>query len=217
MATVIWLHSAYGKRPAIYSQESLLKNEGHNVHAPDLYQGQGVFDNEDAAIRYAYSLGILEVSFKKNILLQRLWEYVVRERERIGPAVWAGWSIGALLAQRMAQHLAKDRDPKLRPTGLLLMGKELEPRYEYKPAPLDRVHIHAAKPDDFVNEKVLTDLEKRGAKVIRYPGVGHIFADRLLRDFNAAATATWWRHVKEFLPPPPGRRAPLESGDQAAG
>jgi dienelactone hydrolase len=207
--TVIWVDSIYGWRSAIREQERLLNELGHKVYAPDLYlepgkkKGDRVFNKLGDAQKYAARLGVfnkdgeLEESLEKNIPLRRLAEFT----KDAGPAVWAGWSVGALLAQRMAWERAKD--PKHRPIGLLLMGQVLEEKYY--PTPRVPVVIHAAQPDRFVHPDDLKLLEQRGATVHRYtaaqypPRVGHIFADRRLPDYNGAATAVWWKSVTEVL------------------
>jgi hypothetical protein len=81
MATVIWLHSAYGKRRAIFFEEEWLRGLKYNVYAPDLYEGRA-FANLDDGFKHLARLG------GEPGMLKRLGEYI--KRERIGPAVWAG-------------------------------------------------------------------------------------------------------------------------------
>jgi pimeloyl-ACP methyl ester carboxylesterase len=185
--TVIWVHSIYGKRPAIDKEKKWLKGLGHTVYAPDLYRGWCT-DNEDAGGEYMKNQG----GFKK--MLERL----EAATKRVSSAVWAGWSMGAYLAQEMAQKRAKDKDPKRRPIGLLLMSFGL-----IAPAPFGvkgvrvGVQVHATKGD--IQKEELKDSECNGAEIFHYEGDGHIFADDGLPDYNRVAEAEWKTNVENFL------------------
>jgi dienelactone hydrolase len=194
MAYVIWVHSIYGKRPAILDEAWWVWGLGHSVVAPDLYRGK-YFDNDHDGDKYMKSEGGYAGMLKR----------LDAATKDIGSAVWAGWSMGAYLAQEMAKKRAKE-DPNRRlnrrPIGLLLMSFGL-----IAPVPFGvKAQVHATKGD--IKWEELKDSERNGAKVFHYEGAGHIFADRGLRDddYNSDAKAKWETNVKNFLKTFPRRR-----------
>jgi dienelactone hydrolase len=176
MATVIWLHSIYGKRDAIDDEVEWLKAAGHKVHAPDLYQEPGeppglhVFDNRAAATNHIVSLGRRDEVSGDEVSGDEVLRQRVKDKTKdvliVGPAVWAGWSMGAGFADELG--------PERGATGLLLMS--------YVPAepfdvPVEMVQIHVAVDDPDINPGDVKKAEREwGVTVERYRGP-HIFAD----------------------------------------
>ncbi len=92
MADVLLFHHALGLTAGVRAFAGELRQAGHRVHTPDLYDGR-TFDTLDAGIAFAQ-----EVGFGKII------ERGVRTADRL-PAglVFAGFSLGVLPAQKLAQ------------------------------------------------------------------------------------------------------------------
>jgi dienelactone hydrolase len=188
MAEVLLFHHAQGQTTGFLAFADDLRRAGHTVHAPDLYDGR-TFDSLDAGLAYAEEIG-----FGKVI------ERGVRAAEGL-PAelVYAGFSLGVLPAQKLAQTRAGAR-------GALLFYSCV-PTSEFGPAwPADvPVQVHGMDADPiFVGEG---DIEAAGALVAStanaelflYPGDQHYFADSSLPSYDANAAALLRQRVLEFL------------------
>ncbi len=88
---IVLLHSALGLRPAIKEWAKLLRDAGHRVHTPDVYDGE-IFDKVEDGVRKRDSLGIPEI--------------VRRTRAAVADLptglVYMGWSLGAAGAELLA-------------------------------------------------------------------------------------------------------------------
>jgi dienelactone hydrolase len=92
MAEVVLFHHAQGLTPGVAAFADELRRAGHTVHTPDLYEGR-TFDTLDDGVGHAQEIGFGE-----------LIERGVRAVEKL-PAglVYAGFSLGVLPAQKLAQ------------------------------------------------------------------------------------------------------------------
>src|SRR6266487_792758 len=92
MAEVVLFHHAQGLTPGVGAFAGELRRAGHAVHAPDLFEGR-TFDTVEEGVSYAGELGFGQVI-----------ERGVRAVEAL-PAelVYAGFSLGVLPAQKLAQ------------------------------------------------------------------------------------------------------------------
>ena len=92
MAEVVLFHHAQGLTPGVNAFAGELRRAGHVVQTPDLFEGR-TFDTVEEGVSYAEELGFGQVT-----------ERGVRAVEGL-PAelVYAGFSLGVLPAQRLAQ------------------------------------------------------------------------------------------------------------------
>ena len=92
MADVLLFHHAHGLTEGVVAFADELRAAGHVVHAPDLYDGH-VFADLDEGVAYAKSVGFDVIGERGAAAAQGL------------PAglVFAGFSLGALPAQMLAQ------------------------------------------------------------------------------------------------------------------
>ena len=92
MAEVALFHHAQGLTPGVVAFAEELRRAGHTVHAPDLFEGR-TFDTIEEGMGYVREIGFGEVM-----------ERGVRAVDGL-PAelVYAGFSLGVLPAQRLAQ------------------------------------------------------------------------------------------------------------------
>ncbi|HEY6057242.1 MAG TPA: hypothetical protein VIV06_04380, partial [Candidatus Limnocylindrales bacterium] len=92
MAEVLLFHHAQGQTTGFHVFADELRRAGHTVHTPDLFDGR-TFDSIDAGLAYAREIGFDEVI-----------ERGVRAAEGL-PAelVYAGFSLGVVAAQKLAQ------------------------------------------------------------------------------------------------------------------
>ncbi len=195
MAEVIIFHHAQGLTPGVVAFAGELRSAGHTVHTPDLFEGR-TFATVDEGVDYAREIGFGEVT-----------ERGVRAAEAL-PAelVYAGFSLGVIPAQKLAQTRAGARG------ALLLHG--CIPVSEFGSAWPDQVpvQVHAMDNDPyFVGEdgeegdidaaRALV-AEAGNAELFLYPGDQHLFADNSLPSYDADAAALLTKRVVDFLSAP---------------
>ncbi len=169
MAEVVLFHHAQGLTPGVIGFAEELRGEGHTVHTPDLYEGC-TFDTLDQGIAHAEEIGFGEVLERGVRAVQAL------------PAelVYAGFSLGVLPAQKLAQTRPGARGA--------LLCYSCVPVSEFGSAWPDGVpvQVHGMDADPiFVGEgdidaaRALVD-EADDAELFLYPGDQHYFADSSL-------------------------------------
>ena len=188
MAEVLVFHHAQGLTPGVVAFADRLRRAGHTVHAPDLYEGR-TFDTIEEGVAHAREIGFGEVAGRG-----------LRAAEGL-PAglVYAGFSLGVVPAQRLAQTRPGAR-------GALLFHACL-PVSEFGPSwpPGVPAQVHAMDADPFFVDDGDIDAahalvaEAGDAKLFLYPGAGHLFADDSLSSYDADAAALLGRRVLAFL------------------
>ncbi|WP_028046902.1 dienelactone hydrolase family protein [Cellulomonas sp. URHE0023] len=190
MTTVLLLHHAQGLTPGVVAFADALREAGHTVHTPDVYDGR-TFDDLDSGIAYAGEVGF-------DAVMQR----GVRAAEGLpAKTVYVGLSLGVMAAQQLAQT---------RPgcAGAVFVGSCL-PVSEFGGWPDGvPVQVHGKDADPiFVDEgdldaaRVLV-ASVEDAELFLYPGDEHLFLDSSLPDYDAAATAELTARVLSFLASP---------------
>ena len=186
MAEVLLFHHAHGLTSGVREFAGELRAAGHEVHAPDLYDGR-VFADLSEGVGYAKQVGF-------DTILER----GERAAEPLpGEIVYAGFSLGAMPAQKLAQTRPGAR-------GALLFSACL-PMSEFGPWPAGTLaQIHIMEGDEWAQEGDLDAAreiarEVSGAELFLYPGDRHLFADRSLPDYDAEAAALLMRRTLEFL------------------
>ncbi|GAA4130599.1 dienelactone hydrolase family protein [Actinomadura keratinilytica] len=180
------MHSMYGLRPAVHQAADRLRAAGHEVHVPDLYDGR-VVDTLEEGIEIKEEIG------RDELLKRAVAAAAPLSQEGL---VYAGFSLGAALAQNLALADEKAR-------GLLLMHGTSDMADD---ASTDiPVQLHVADPDtyepvDWLNAWYLR-MRRAGAdvEVFRYPGAGHLFTDSDLPDYDRDAAEEAWAVALEFL------------------
>lgn len=188
MTEIVLFHHAQGLTPGIVAFADDLRRAGHTVHTPDLYDGH-TFDTLDEGVGYAGRLGFESIT-----------EQGVRAAEELPTAVvYADFSLGVGPAQKLAQTRAGAR-------GVLLFSACL-PRSEFGPSWPEGVpvQIHAMANDpefdngwDLPAARALVS-EAENAELFLYPGEQHLFADRSLPSYDAAAARLLMERVLSFL------------------
>src|SRR5918911_1987049 len=187
MAEVVLFHHAQGLTPGVAAFADELRRARLIVHTPDLFEGR-TFDTIADGMGYVREIGFGEVM-----------ERGLRAVDGL-PAelVYAGFSLGVLPAQRLAQTRAGAR-------GALLFYSCV-PVSEFGTSwPADvPVQIHGMDADPiFVGEgdldaaRALVESAER-AELFLYPGDQHYFADSSLPSYDAEAAALLTRRVLEF-------------------
>ena len=186
---IVLFHSALGRRPGVGVFADQLRTAGHQVHTPDLFDGE-TFRDLDGGARKRDAIGIPGLMARAQAAVKGL------------PAelVFAGFSLGA----GAAEFLAATR-PGAR--GAILMSGAAPPAAlggQAWPGTVP-VQIHYARADPWVDPAAVAALEKAvrkaGARADThvYSSGGHLFADPDLPDFDASSAGLMRDRVLAFL------------------
>lgn len=188
MTEILLFHHAHGLTSGVRNFADLLREAGHRVHTPDLYDGR-TFDDLEGGIGYARAVGF-------DALLTIAAEAA---GELPNDVVYAGFSLGGAPAQMLAQTRPGAR-------GALLFHAAL-PVAEFSaswPAGVP-VQIHAMDADpEFVDSGDIDEAralleQAEDAELFLYPGNAHLFADNGLSDYDEEAASLLLDRVLQFL------------------
>lgn len=188
MAEVLLFHHAQGQTAGFHAFADELRDAGHTVHTPDLFDGR-TFGTLDEGVAYAEEVGFGDIL-----------ERGVRAAEGLPhELVYAGFSLGVLPAQKLAQTRAGAR-------GALLFYSCV-PVSEFGsswPAGVP-VQVHGMDADPiFVGEgdidaaRAIVESTEH-AELFLYPGEQHYFADSSLPSYDENAATLLTQRVLAFL------------------
>jgi len=186
MTEVVLYHHVQGLTDGVRSFADELRQAGHTVHTPDLFDGR-TFATIDEGMAFAREPGFDALAGRG-----------IAAAERFSPdSVYAGFSFGVMIAQQLAQTRSGAR-------GALLMCACL-PVSEFGDAWPEGVpvQVHGKEDDEFFAEdleaaRALVDSTDQ-AELFLYPGEEHLFADSSLPAYDAAAAALLSERVLAFL------------------
>jgi dienelactone hydrolase len=186
VATVVLYHHVQGLTDGVRSFADDLRAAGHTVHTPDLFDGRTFATIEEG------------MEFARGVGFDTLAEQGVAAAEATGDeAVYAGFSLGVMPAQQLAQTRPGAR-------GAVLMSACL-PVSEFGEAWPDGVpvQVHGKEADPFFDEDLEAARELVGsterAELFLYPGSEHLFADSSLPAYDPPAAAALTERVLAFL------------------
>jgi len=189
MAEVLLFHHAMGQTTGFRAFADELREAGHTVHTPDLFDGRK-FGSIEEGMAYAEQIGF------PNAIIER----GERTANELAPElVYAGFSLGVVPAQKLAQTRAGAR-------GALLYYSCVPLSYfggswpEGVPAQIhgmDEDPIFVGEGDvDAARELVeATD----DAELFLYPGDQHYFADSSLPSYDESAAKLLTERTLAFL------------------
>ena len=187
MTEILLFHHAQGQTAGFLGFAEKLRQAGHTMHVPDLFDGR-TFDTIDDGVAYAEQVGFEQIIERGVQAANDLPESLV----------YAGFSLGVLPAQKLAQTRPGAR-------GALLFSSCVPASY-FGPWPADvPVEIHAMDTDPLFTEE--GDLEAAqeivastdDAELFLYAGDQHIFTDPNLPSYDAAAAELLTQRVLAFL------------------
>jgi len=189
MAEVLLFHHALGQTSGFHAFADQLRQAGHLVHAPDLFEGR-TFATIPEGMAYAEEIGFPdEVIRRGDSAAQSLPERLV----------YAGFSLGVVPAQKLAQTRPGAR-------GALLFYSCVPVSVFGGSWPTDvPVQVHGMDADPmFVDEGDLDAARAlvasaEQAELFLYPGDQHYFADPSLPSYRAEAAELLIHRVLEFL------------------
>lgn len=188
MAEVLLFHHALGLTPGVLEFAESLRSAGHTVHTPDLYEGR-VLNTLDEGMAHLQEIGFDEVR-----------ERGVRAAHGLPDAlVYAGFSLGVMAAQQLAQTRPGAR--------AAILCESCVPPAAFGtdwPAGVPvQVHGMAADPvfageGDLEAARALVE-EAEDAELFLYPGDVHLFADPGLPTFDGDAASALTHRVLGLL------------------
>jgi dienelactone hydrolase len=188
VAEVLLFHHAHGLTPGVEAFAERLAQAGHTVHVPDLFDGRIFVDLGDG-LDYAEEVGFGTIAERGLLAADRL----------PGDVVYAGFSLGVLPAQMLAQT-------KPGAAGALLFSACV-PLSEFGgawPASVP-VQVHAMASDElFVDDGDLDAAralvaDAADGELFLYPGDRHLFADQSLSSYDEVAAVLLMERVLAFL------------------
>jgi dienelactone hydrolase len=186
MAEVLLYHHIQGLTDGVRAFAEDLREAGHVVHTPDVFDGR-TFDTIEEGFGFARDTGLDVIEERGTAAADDLGSELV----------YAGFSFGVTIAQRLAQTRPGAR-------GALLMYSCI-PVTEFGEAWPEGVpvQIHGKEEDEFFDEDLpaarkLADSAP-AAELFMYPGDQHLFADSSLDAYDPDASALLMQRVQAFL------------------
>ncbi|GAA1578250.1 dienelactone hydrolase family protein [Kribbella hippodromi] len=188
MTEVVLYHHAQGLTDGVRAFADELRQAGHTVHTPDLYEGN-TYATLEEGIEYARSTGF-------GVVLERGIEAAQSLPERV---VYAGFSLGVMPAQKLTQT---------RPGAVgALFYYSCLPVEEFGSWPDGvPVQVHGMDQDPFFTEeggdldaaRALTAAVPE-AELFLYPGKEHLFADSSLPSYDEPSAKLLLQRTLDFL------------------
>jgi dienelactone hydrolase len=191
MAEVVLFHHVRGLTDGVRAFAGELSAGRHTVHTPDLFDGERPATIDDG-IAFADSLGD-ELGERANRFVAGL------------PAglVYAGFSMGAATAQRLAQTRPGARGALLYEGCIPLTGEwAFGPWPDGVPVQIhgrDKDPLFAQEGDLDAARELVQIVGPELAQLLLYPGDGHLFEDSSLPSYDPDATALVIQRSRELL------------------
>jgi dienelactone hydrolase len=188
MAEMLLFHHAHGLTAGVVDFAERLRQAGHTVHTPDLYEGR-VFDTLDEGIAHAREVGFGSIMERGRLAAEGLTSELV----------YAGFSLGVMPAQMLAQSRPGAKGAQLFHACL--------PTSEFGGAwpPGVPVQIHGMDADELFADEGDLDAARAlvatttDAELFLYPGKQHLFADASLPSYDEHAASLLTERVLSFL------------------
>jgi dienelactone hydrolase len=184
MAELLLFHHALGLTAGVVGFADRFRAAGHEVTTPDLYDG-ATFDSLDDGVAHAEQIGMATII-----------ERGVAAADRLPvDAVYAGFSLGVLPAQKLAQT-------RTGALGALLYHEGVAAENFGAPWPQDvALQVHVSEQDTWCELDVTRALveEATDGELFLYPGSAHLFTDASCDEHDAQATDAVIERSLRFL------------------
>jgi dienelactone hydrolase len=186
MTEVLLYHHIQGLTDGVRAFADELRRAGHTVHTPDLFDGR-TFGSIEEGFGFARDQGFDAIRERGAAAADELGSELV----------YAGFSFGVTIAQRLAQTRPGTR-------GALLMESCLPVKEFGETWPEGvPVQIHGKEGDEFFDEDLPAAREladsAASAELFVYPGDQHLFTDSSLGAYDPEASALLLERVRAFL------------------
>jgi dienelactone hydrolase len=186
MAEILLFHHAHGRTEGFLAFADVLREAGHVVHAPDLYDGK-IFVDLDDGVGYAKQVGFDTIMKRGRDAAEGLPDALV----------YGGFSLGVMPAQLLAQTRPGARGALLFSAALPVseLGDEWPQGVP--------VQIHMMEQDEWAREDLpaarALAASTDAAELFLYAGDKHLFADSSLADYDEQAAMLLEQRVLAFL------------------
>ena len=184
MTHVILFHHAQGLTDGVAEFAQRLRDAGHEVVVPDLYEGR-TFDTLDAGVANAEAIGF-----------ETIIERGVAAADGLPTnTVYAGFSLGTLPAQKLAQS----REGAL--GALLFHGGLPAATFGSGWPATTALQMHVTAEDEWVELLEVEELaeDAGGAELFIYPGTAHLVADSSLGEYDEDIAELILERAIQFL------------------
>jgi dienelactone hydrolase len=192
MAEVVLFHHVQGLTDGVRAFAEELRAGGHTVHTPDLFDGKRPA-TIDEGVAHAQSLGDEVIGERANRAVADLPQGLV----------YAGFSLGAGTAQRLAQTRPGAHGALLYESCLPITGEwAIGPWPDGLPVQIhgmDRDPFFAMEGDIDAARELVETVGSELAKLFIYTGDRHLFTDSSLPSYDADAAALVVQRSREFL------------------
>ena len=189
MTTVLLFHHVQGLTPGMHAFADELRRAGHTVHTPDFFEGRTFTSIEDG---FAFTK---ESGIDSDTLADKVADGLPND------IVYAGFSMGVMSAQRLAQTRPGARGALLFEACVPITGD-----WAFGPWPDGvPVQIHGMDADQYFAGEGDVDAAKQivatvpDAELFLYPGDAHLFADSSLPGYDESAAKELTARVVDFL------------------
>jgi dienelactone hydrolase len=189
MAEVLLFHHALGQTTGFDAFADELRQAGHTVHTPDLFEGR-TFGTIEDGMAYAEEIGFPDVIIERG----------ERAADELAPElVYAGFSLGVVPAQKLAQTRAGARGALLYYScvPLSFFGGSWPEGVPAQIHGMDEDPIFVGEGDVDAARELVEAAED--AELFLYPGDQHYFADSSLPSYDAAASKLLTERTLAFL------------------
>lgn len=192
MADIVLFHHVHGLTEGLIDFADVLRQDGHTVHTPDLFDGRTFTRIEDGI---GFSRGLDSATVDR-----RIDELMTALPDRL---VYAGFSWGVMHAQRLAQTRAGARGALLFDACLPITGD-----WAVGPWPVAvPLQIHGMDHDEFfalegdldAAREIVAAVGPDVAQLFTYPGDAHLFLDSSLPSYDPEAAALATERARRFL------------------
>jgi dienelactone hydrolase len=186
MAEILLLHHARGLTDGVRRFADVLREAGHTVHTPDLYEG-AVLPDTEAGVAHASAVG-------RDVLSERA---AAAAADLPDGLVYAGMSMGCGYATWLA---LKHRPGSAR--GMLFLFGAPDPKWFDADWPEGLPAVaHQTLDDPWREAEEDAGFRERvpGGQLIDYPGGGHLFLDDSTDDYDPVAAQQATEHVLAWL------------------
>ena len=192
MAEVVLFHHVQGLTDGVRAFAEELRAGGHTVHTPDLFDGERPATIDDGI---AFVQGI-----EDEVLSERIGRAMAGLPEGL---VYAGFSFGVAIAQRLAQTRPEARGALLYESCLPITGEwAVGPWPDGVPVQIhgmDKDPFFALEGDIDAARELVATVGPELAELFVYPGDRHLFTDSSLPSYDPDAAALVVQRSREFL------------------
>lgn len=184
MAEILLFHHALGVTPGVLAFADELRAHGHVVHVPDLFEGKTFAQLEDG------------VAYARQAPVDDRAESAAKSLPN--EIVYAGWSLGVMVAQKLAQTRAGAK-------GAVLISSAVAPEEFGGPWPAGvPLQMHMMEDDEWAKDYDIPAAREivakvAGAELFLYPGNGHLIADSSAPDYDEKSATLLTERVLGFL------------------